>query len=197
MDASDTATPPHYQLGLSMPLPIRIVLGSAGTLCCILLVKEFSPALWPPSILTLFFGFIILGGLSVGLMFVLSAVFGPDEIWKIEPGRIAIRRELRGYAEVFTYSPADFSSITVEVDTGNDGPETYFLLGELKQGLNLPSFRGPNFGSSLADRAGKLLSRPLFPNKHYREYVASNTLKSPSNRSRTLVEDALSAFLNK
>jgi hypothetical protein len=197
MDSSDIATPRYYQLGLAMPLPIRIFLGSAGALCCILLVKEFSPALWPPSILTLFFGFIALGGLSVGLIFVLSAVFGPDEIWTIEPERIAIRRELRGHVELFNYSPSDFTSITIEADTGNDGPDTYFITGELKQGLNLPSFHSRDFGSNLAYRAVKLLSRPLFPKKHYREHVASHKLKSPHNRSRTFVEDALSAFLNK
>lgn len=131
---------PHAQgepivLSHIMPTPIRLIFGGVGLAGTILLLIELGPALWPPSFLTLFFGIIVLGGLSVTLAFVAGSALGPDQTWEIRPGKLTITYQLFNQISVKTYELADLESCDVASSQyDSDDRETYQLVCRLKLG---------------------------------------------------------------
>lgn len=118
-----------------MPTPIRLIFGGFGVLGSILLLVELGPALWPPSFLTLFFGFIVVGGLSVTLAFVAGSALGPDQTWEIQPGKLTITYTLFNKTSVKTYLLADLESCDVASSQyDSDDRETYQLVCRLPLG---------------------------------------------------------------
>jgi hypothetical protein len=191
-NASDS--PQHVVLSNVVPPVLRAMMGCAGVTCCFLIVKELGSGLWPPSFLTLFFGFMVLGGLSVGLSFIAFAVFGPNETWTIEAGKITIRNELLGQVQTMDFLSSDFSSFALQTHNDSEGGDTYFLAATLKNNPVQPIFNNLGFGRNLANDVISGLMRPVFPNQAYDAYNAVHRLRSPFDRSKTRIEEALSIF---
>lgn len=130
------------------PVPIRWMLVIAGTGACFLALKELAPGLWPPSLLTLFFGFILLGGLSVGSAFVWAGVAAPDVVWTFSPGQLELDYSLRGQSWREVWLARDFASVGIEQADSDSGPTRWVLTCKLvearfnggPQVLQSPSF---------------------------------------------------------
>ncbi|MCA3696328.1 hypothetical protein [Aquidulcibacter sp.] len=117
-----------------MPTPIRLIFGGVGLALTILLLVELGPALWPPSFLTLFFGIIVLGGLSVTLAFVAGSALGPDQTWEIRPRKLTITYQLFNQTSVKTYDLRDFESCDVASSQYDSDVETYQIVCRLPLG---------------------------------------------------------------
>ncbi len=117
-----------------MPTPIRLIFGGFGLAGTILLLVELGPALWPPSFLTLFFGVIVLGGLSVTLAFIAGSALGPDQTWEIRPGKLTITYQLFNRTSVKTYDLDDLESCDVARSQYDSDVETYQLVCRLPIG---------------------------------------------------------------
>lgn len=129
-DASDQNE--VIRLGAAMPRFLRWGLMAVGLFACVMVVKELGPGLWPPSILSLFFGIIVFGGLSVGLSFVVFGGLVPDETWEVRPGRITLTLTRGEHRLQRHFTPADFERLEIVRDSSGDGPDTWHLLGQLK-----------------------------------------------------------------
>lgn len=134
MDASSRAPGDAIVLSHVMPTPIRLMTGGVGLAGTILLFVELGPALWPPSVLTLFFGFILLGGLSVTVAFLAGSALGPDQTWEIQPGRLTITYRLLNRASVMTYRLADLDRVEVVSSSYDSDVETHALVCRLARG---------------------------------------------------------------
>ena len=135
MEATSHASGEPIVLSHIMPTPIRFLFGGVGVLGSILLLVELGPALWPPSILTLFFGIIVLGGLSVTLAFVAGSALGPDQTWEIRPGQLTITYQLFNQTSVKTYALDDLESCDVASSQyDSDDLETYQIVCRLPLG---------------------------------------------------------------
>lgn len=121
----------------TFPAPMRLIFGGAGVAGSILLLVELGPAMWPPTFLTLFFGFIILGGLSVTLSFVMGSAFGPSQKWEIQPGQLTITYQLFNQTSVKTYGLDDLHAGEVRESYDSDGPNTYYIVCRLPLGRNV------------------------------------------------------------
>jgi hypothetical protein len=134
MEATPHAPGEPIVLAHIMPTPIRFLFGGVGVVGTILLLVELGPALWPPSFLTLFFGIIVLGGLSVTLAFVTGAALGPDQTWEIRPGKLTITYQLFNQTSVKTYDLSDLESCDVASSQYDSDVETYQLVCRLPLG---------------------------------------------------------------
>lgn len=134
MEATPHAPGEPIVLSHIMPTPIRLIFGGVGAALSILLLVELGPALWPPSFLTLFFGFIVLGGLSVTLTFVAGSALGPDQTWEIRPGKLTITYQLFNQTSVKTYDLCDLESCDVASSQYDSDVETYQLVCRLPMG---------------------------------------------------------------
>lgn len=177
-----------------MPLFVRIMIGGAGALCCVLVVKELGGALWPISFLTLFFGFILLGGLSVGFIFVIGAIFGPDETWTIAPRQITIRSELREHSKTEHFVATDFTELTIEKQTDNDGPDCYFILVSLRPGLDRPAFMSLGAGAAFARSVADWVAKGWFPAMAPKEHRVTSKMRSPKFTTLARAKEALAIF---
>jgi hypothetical protein len=134
MEATPHAPGEPIVLSHIMPTPIRLIFGGVGAALSILLLVELGPALWPPSFLTLFFGFIVLGGLSVTLALVAGSALGPDQIWEIRPGKLTITYQLFNQTSVKTYELRDLESCDVASSQYDSDVETYQIVCRLPLG---------------------------------------------------------------
>lgn len=113
MEAAPPAPDDAIVLTQIMPVPIRLMLGGIGAAGTILLLVELGPALWPPSFLTLFFGIILLGGLSVTLAFMAGSALGPDQTWEIRPGLLTITYRWFNQTTVRTWRHTDLAGMDI------------------------------------------------------------------------------------
>jgi hypothetical protein len=134
MEATPHAPGGPIVLSQIMPTPIRLIFGGVGLAGTILLLVGLGPALWPPSFLTLFFGIIVLGGLSVTLAFVAGSALSPDETWEIRPGQLAITYQLFNQTSVKTYALDDLDGCEVVNSSYDSDVETYQLVCRLPLG---------------------------------------------------------------
>ena len=118
----------------TFPAPMRLIFIGLGIALSINLLVELGPALWPPTFLTLFFGFIILGGLSVMLGLVAFSAFGSTQKWEIQPERLTITYQLFNQTSVKIYGLEDLHEGEVRERYDSDGPNTYFLVFRLPLG---------------------------------------------------------------
>jgi hypothetical protein len=188
MELNPVSGPNRVVVSQYMPLPLRIFLGAAGAFACIAVTWELGPALWPLSFLTLFFGVIVLGGISVGLCFLLGAIFGPEITWMVEPGRLTIRAKLHDTVDVQTYHARDLVSLEVKEHRDNDGPDTFDLTAITRDPIrhNL----GP--AANIARNVILFITLPLLnPSIAHAE---KHTLRSPNFTSLDRAQAALKLF---
>lgn len=175
-----------------MPTPIRLIFGGVGLALTILLLVELGPALWPPSFLTLFFGIIVLGGLSVTLAFVAGSALGPDQTWEIRPGQLTITYTLFNKTSVKTYRLADLESCDVAESQYDSDEQTYQLVCRLPLGKTVQTGleSTPLLMAILA-----FLRDPLATSSTI--YRAETRLRSPDFSKREQAEKALAHLMGR
>jgi hypothetical protein len=185
-DQSDAIVVSHL-----FPTPMRLIFGGVGVIGTIILLVELGPALWPPTFLTLFFGFIMLGGLSVTLAFAAGSAMAPNQTWEIRPGLLTITYQLFSQTSVKTYGLEDLDgSEVVENEASESGAKTYQLVcrlppgGTVQTGLESTPFLMALL-AVLRDPLGSL--RGTIP--------VDNRLRSPSFSERADAHKALALLL--
>lgn len=126
----DTSEP--IRLGGRMPGFLRVGLIVVGLGVCGLVTHELGRGLWPFSILSVFFGIILFGGVTVGASIALMGWLAPDEEWVIRPGEIALSLTRGPHRLERLYAPDDFDTLGVVRKTDSDGPDTWHIEGRLR-----------------------------------------------------------------
>lgn len=183
--APDSTLPDRYTVGSVHPPILRAIFVLVGLAGCFVVLWDLGRALWPLSVLTLFFGIIVVGGVSVCLSFVLFGLAVPDMVFVVEPGRIVVTARLGRVVER-RFEASDIAWGTVMAHHWDSGPDTYGLRIKLKphaeQSLKDFNFR---FGISLLS----WLSR--FPLFRQRADFQNGFLISPSFANKAAAEAAL------
>jgi hypothetical protein len=192
MEATSHPTGEPIVLSHVMPTPIRLIFGGFGLAGTILLLVELGPALWPPSFLTLFFGIIVLGGLSVTLAFVAGAALGPDQTWEIRPGKLTITYQLFNQTSVKTYDLRDLESCDVTSSQYDSDVETFQLVCRLPLGRTVKTGleSTPLLMAILAFLRAPLQLSSGFPH-------AETRLRSPDFSKREEAERALAHLMKR
>ena len=76
----------------SLPWPLRLLLIALGLFVAGLPLWELGRALWPPNIVTPFFGIIIAGAAGIGFKVVATGLNGEGLEWRYPPGAVVVRR---------------------------------------------------------------------------------------------------------
>jgi hypothetical protein len=190
MEASPKPEGEPIALSDIMPMPVRLIFGGFGLAGTILLLVELGPFLWPPSFLTLFFGFIGLAGLSVTLAFLLGSVFSPDQIWEIRPGRLTVTYQLFNQISVQTYGLDDLSGVEVMASSWDSGADTYQLV------CSLPLVKTARMGLESTPLLQAILAFLRAPIATLRRVSYAETwLRSPDFSKREEAERALAHLM--
>lgn len=186
MQVAPRARTDEIEVSICFPTAIRGLMATAGAAACVLVVMELGRALWPPTLLTLFFGIIVFGGLSVGCSFVAGGLFAPNVRWSFTPGQVRIEAELFGRYEVHAFPKDAFGSIAVCEISGDSGEATFQLACILIE----PARFGPLFARHrmpLPILAFVLSPARALTNPGY----LLTTLHSPEFHSRASAESAI------
>jgi len=177
----------------AFPTPLRLIFGGVGMAGSTLLLVELGPALWPPNFLMLFFGFIILGGLSVTLSFAAASALAPNQTWEIRPGRLTIIYQLFNKTSVKTYELENLQGGQVRESYNSDGPNTYCLVFPLSLGkkvqTGLPGT--PFLLAFMAFLRAPIIAFTGAPSE------LENSLSSPAFSKREDAEEALARLMGR
>ncbi len=110
-----------------LPDVTRIALAVVGAGVCVLVVWELWRGFWPPSVFSLFFGVILFGGVSVGLVFVAGAILAPNMRWTFTRGMVKVEAELHGRTEAHAFSRRSFREVKIAEVSNDSGPDTFRL----------------------------------------------------------------------
>lgn len=129
----------RFNLSRPLPLPVRLALGAAGLFCVLMPAWEFRHALLQPSVLTVFFGIIVLGGWAVGASFLMAAFFGEAQTWRFGSGRMFIARRSAFLAKTDTVHGRDVASIDVSETVWDSRAPTFSVVIHTKTGARYGS----------------------------------------------------------
>lgn len=110
-------------IDMRAPNFMRVPFIALGAFAIIVTLWELGPGVWPPNIFSPFFLIIILGAASVGWPILTGALFGMNDLWTVETGRITIDREnwFRSEKLVFRADQIDqFNVVEVEAMEGDN-----------------------------------------------------------------------------
>lgn len=126
----------HYEFALTRPLPLflRLPIGAAGLFAIVMPVWEFRQAFLHPGLASLFFAVIVLGAWSVGGAFLYGALYGEDQRWRIEGGKITVERKniFRQWTTILR--PADISHVSIVERDSDSGPNLFCVRLETQAG---------------------------------------------------------------
>ncbi|MGB6117463.1 MAG: hypothetical protein WBF87_04515 [Mesorhizobium sp.] len=125
------------------PLALRLALVAVGLFVICITIYELGGGVWPINIASAFFLFMIFGAISVGGPIILAGMFGWDEEWITEPGRITIARRNPFRAETIRIATEHIDSLTVIEREQSEGPNTFAVV--LLAGAR--RFQSRDFGS--------------------------------------------------
>ncbi|MGB8816634.1 MAG: hypothetical protein WCC66_01800 [Rhizobiaceae bacterium] len=116
----------HYDL----PNPgfQRAIFTIAGLFALVICPYELWRGVWPLNITTPFFGFIMLGGMSVGAAFVWAGLGSPSGKLEFRPGLLEVERQFLFGARRTIVRAADIRSIDVIEDTNMEGPNDWHAV---------------------------------------------------------------------
>ena len=186
MQVASRASTEDIEVSIYFPTAIRGLMVTAGAAACVVVVMELGRALWPPTLLTSFFGIIVFGGVSVGCSFVAGGLFTPNVRWSFTPGQVRIEAELFGRSEVHAFPKDAFGSIAICEISGDSGEATFQLACSLIE----PARSGPLFARHRVPLS--ILAFVLSPARAVRNpgYLLT-TLHSPEFHSRDSAESAI------
>lgn len=192
MEAAPSAQRKAIVVSESMPLVVRLILGGVGAGGTVILLVELGPGLWPPTLSTLFFGFIVLGGLSVTLAALATAALAPNQRWEIHPGRLIITYELFNRISVKTYRRSDLAGAEVREISHSESADTYHVACHLRSGRIVQT------GLESTAYLIAILAFLRTPIRSLRKRTFTETsLKSPAFAKREDAEHALAQLMTR
>jgi hypothetical protein len=100
---------------------------------------EFRHALLEPSILTVFFGIIIVGGWAVGGAFLMGALFGEAQVWRFGSGQMYVARRSVFLDTTDTVSGREVKSVEVDETVWDGRAPTFSVIIRTKSGKSYGS----------------------------------------------------------
>ena len=132
-------TPKLPEVEHSLPWVVRLVLIALGVAVAVLPARDLARALWPPSIMGLLFGVIVIGAALLGLLLVVAGLFGEAQRWSYPPRTIVIhRRRWRGQSQTRLMA-RDISAINIKHHRDSEAPDIWRV--ELVQRDSVPPAR--------------------------------------------------------
>ena len=124
---------------LPHPIVLRAILVIFGLIPLTLAPYELWRGVFPFNITTPFFGFIMIGGMSVGAAFLAAGLVAPSGILIFSKGLLVVERSYLWGKSRQIVLMADVEKMAVQVSEFNDGPDTYLAVITLKSGQVLRS----------------------------------------------------------
>ncbi len=125
------------------PMPVRALIGGAGAFCIAITIKELWRGIWPVNALTPFFLIILSGGVLVGSMFVLGAIYFGHTRWTLGTGHIMLdTRNLLGRRSM-RVTASDVAGLAIHEHDWDSGPATWSVRMTLASG---EVFATPDYG---------------------------------------------------
>ena len=110
---------------LPHPTVARVIMTVGGVFALIIAPYELWRGVWPVSMLTPFFGFIMLGGMSVGAAFVWAGLIAPAMRLVFSHGLLEVHWKFLFGTRRSTFRAVDIQSIDVIEDSNSDGPNDW------------------------------------------------------------------------
>lgn len=126
--------PDDFPLSRPLPFLLRVVLGAAGVFVIVAPAWEFRGAFVRPGWISLFFAALLLGAWAVGGAFVMAAIFGEDQRWRVKDGEIEIARKALFRERTTIVRGADVVTTRIRQTAWDSGPETFSVVIALRNG---------------------------------------------------------------
>src|SRR5262245_48542811 len=151
-----------FELERRLPIPMRLVLGAFGLFCILAPTFDLGRVVLQIGWWTPFFGVILLGGWSVGAIFLAAAVMGETQHWQFRNGELILSRKtlLRRSIEIIRGIDVERTDIReVEWDSHAN---TFSVVLRLKNGAEFetPDYNTRDAAESLKGRIGQALGYP-------------------------------------
>ena len=113
---------------LPHPAIARVILTLAGLFALIVAPYELLGAVWPSSVLTPFFGFIMLGAMALGAVFVYAGVAAPSGKLVFHDGSLEVHKNVLRSTRRYLISASDIVAVEVQESTSSDGPSSWYAV---------------------------------------------------------------------
>jgi hypothetical protein len=117
---------------LPHPTVARVIMTAGGVFALVMLPYELWGGVWPVSLLTPFFGFIMLGGMSVGAAFLYGGLVAPSGKMRFSSGMIEVIQTFLWGASRTVIRMDDIDRFAVEESFSSDGPNDWYAVIHLK-----------------------------------------------------------------
>ena len=107
---------------------LRIIFVMLGIFVAAITVYELGRGVWPPSIGSAFFLFLILGAFSVGIPIALGGLFGWESHWAIRRGEIVIDQANSFRKRTISLRDADVLRFDVIEVENSEGPNDWAVM---------------------------------------------------------------------
>lgn len=110
---------------ITLPWLGRVAMIAVGIAVIWLPVNELARVLWPPNLLSLLAGIIILGAAFIGLLCMFAGIFGEAQRWSYPPRTVVIqhRRWLGQWQTRFM--ARDIAAVEIRHRTDSEAPDTW------------------------------------------------------------------------
>lgn len=113
---------------LPHPAIARVIYTLIGLFALVIAPSELLRGVWPPNVLSPFFGFIMLGGMSVGAVFVYAGLAAPSGKLVFHEGYLEVHRKYLHAARSRLIRAADIEAIDVLESPSSDGPSDWHAV---------------------------------------------------------------------
>jgi hypothetical protein len=119
---------------LPHPAIARIILSVAGAFALVITPYELWRGVWPLNITSPFFGFIMVGGMTVGAAFLIGGLLAPTSRLVFAPGSVRVFSVNVWGRWERVYLAADLEALAVDEQGSSDGPPDFYAVMRFRGG---------------------------------------------------------------
>ena len=112
----------------ALPWILRLVLVAIGIAVIVLPARDLGRGLWPPSLMRLLVGVIVVGAAMLGLLLMALGVFGEAQRWSYPPRTVVIHRRRWGAERATRLMAGDVAGISVRHKKDAEAPDTWRVV---------------------------------------------------------------------
>lgn len=116
---------------------LRVGFVAIGLFCIGVTTLELGRALWPPSVLSLFFGAIVFGAWTVGGQFVLGGLAGRAQVWSFTREALTVTSSNVFGTQSERFGPGDVTGTEIRTIDWDSGPGSFAVVLHLRDGRRL------------------------------------------------------------
>ena len=110
------------------PIAVRVIWTLAGLFALVITPYELLRGVWPLNLMTPFLGFIMLGGMSVGAVFVWAGLGAPSVKLTFHEGQMEVERQYLWRTRRSLIRKSEISSVDVCESVSSDGPNDWHAV---------------------------------------------------------------------